>query len=47
MPSPNERSEVQEDIGKMRAAGKKNRFQRRPGRGDTSGGLVWCLFLRS
>ena len=43
VPSPTERSEVQEDIGKMRPAGKMNKFQRRPGRGATSGGVSVAL----
>ena len=43
MPSPTKRSEVQEDIGKMRPTGKKNRIQRRPGRGATSGGVSVAL----
>ena len=43
MPSQTERSEVQEDIGKMRPAGKKNRFQWMPGCGATSGGVSVAL----
>ena len=43
MPSPTERSEVQEDIVKMRPDGKKSRFQRRPERGATSGGVSVAL----
>ena len=43
VPSPTERSEVQEDIGKMRPAGEMNKFQKRPGRGATSGGVSVVL----
>ena len=39
VPSPTNNSEVQEDIGKVRLAGTMIKFQKRPGRGATSGGV--------
>ena len=39
VPSPTDNSEVQDDIGKMRPAGKPIKFLRRPGRRATSGGV--------
>ena len=46
-PSPTEMSEVQRDIGKLRPAGKKNKFLRRHGRGATSGGVCVALTYKA